>query len=86
MSADQRYFPDPDETHGDGSLARVFLLALVLLVGLTVIFLHGGLGQLIGDALLSSLGSSRPVPILEYGATAPLSSLLEALDPPLLVA
>jgi hypothetical protein len=68
MAADQPFLPRPDETRGDASHARAFILALTLLIGLTVVFLYGDVGNVLGEALRLSIGSSRPVPVTELGA------------------
>ncbi len=52
---DGPFFPDPNETGGDRNLVGVFLLALALMIGLTVVIYFSGLWQAAGKLLLSVL-------------------------------
>lgn len=50
------FFPDPNEADSDGKLVGVFLLALALMIGLTVVIYYSGLWQAAGNLLLEVLG------------------------------
>ena len=54
---DEPFFPDPNEAGSDRNLVGVFLLALALMVGLTVLIYYSGLWQAAGKLLLTVLGS-----------------------------
>jgi hypothetical protein len=57
MATNEPFFPDPDEAHRDGSLVGVFILALALMIGLTILIYYSGVWQAVGGFLVTMLGS-----------------------------
>jgi hypothetical protein len=54
---DESDFPDLDEESGDRVLARLFLLILAMMIGLTIVIFYSGIWQALSRLLLNVLGS-----------------------------